>query len=235
MMGTELVLHSKPKPTRSEVEQLRAQLDAVTFEYESDVERAEAIDQRLRVECVRIMARVEELRASVREQVANAADSLELSEQVAEAKTLLDVFEGTHTSVGLEDAADEMSMVHLKSLAHQLYLALCRFVHPDKNPSVDPNLFHEVQAAYKACDVTALRLMLASMYEDDIDESLVAALNAKIEQVISNHRMFKETDVWFYYEVNINDGYSTALGMFREELMSMIEALESTLNDFSLI
>lgn len=198
---------------------------------ECDQERGLTNRVRLEADCSQLISRIGDLKERLQEiTLAYDESDFEAAPYVKEAKSLLDDMDDSHTSVRLEDAADDLSAAELRRACRKLYMKICLKVHPDKTGGIESELFIKACAYYESCDLSALTILLSDLTDQTTDHNLLEAYKTRIEGVKWDHELYHETEEWYYYTVNLDMGYATALGEYRCDLALMIESLETMIN-----
>lgn len=218
---------------QSELDVVIGEYTQLKFEYDCDLERSEKILKRLELSAAEICSRVDTLRIRLRTLLEQIPDGdLESDPEREAASALLDALDGdtSHTSTLLEDAADAAQEAEEAAKLKRLYRKLCFMLHSDKTHNKNTEeLFLEVVAAYKARDLAALTVIL-SLLDGNRDAKLIDAYKRRIAQVHWEYDQLRQTRGWYYLTVNLEEGYETALSLFKTDLIEVIESLEDSIN-----
>lgn len=193
-------------------------------------ERLDVFERKLEQALPSIISRLGDLRARLQEIILDAEDDLEAAAYVEEAQDLLGD-DKTHTSTLIEDAADELSDKELKKQCKALYLAIAKICHPDRHDGdlLLTELFSEAKEAYKRRDLPSLTLIYADVSEGRAAK-LASAYELKIADIEYQMEDLQESEIYFYYQLNLDWDFATALEEYRQDLLEKIESLETMIN-----
>lgn len=202
-------------------------------QYEFEEERLDRFERKLKESVPNLISRVEDLKDRLQQIILDHEDDFDADDYVEEVKEALDIEddEKTHTSELIEDAADMLASRDIKQECTTLYRAIAKIAHPDKckNDPVLTQLFLEAKEARKRNDKASLVLIYDEI-TNEATSNIVSAYEQKIEDIEWRLQELKETEIHFYYRLNVEFDFGTSVNEYRNDLLEKIRALETMIN-----
>ncbi len=213
------------------LEEKRQQYEQKKFELECETERVDKFEQALEQSCPAVVSRYGDLRQRLQEITMQYEDDIEAEPYVEEAKSLLDGDEADVTEQ-MADAADELSTKELRNKCKTIFYAISKRTHPDScvvQTEEVTQLFHDAKSAYERLDLSEL-LIIYAIVSNGLTSNLIAAYETKISDVEAQLDELRETQMYYYYTINLEDGFNTAAEEYKLDLLEKIQALETMIN-----